>query len=81
MALNTGEVACLLVIKNRRIIRVEEAEGTENKVTPVADEQKQIYSQSTYGCRPVETIYETDTQSPNSCFIIIGGFKVQVPCS
>jgi hypothetical protein len=81
MALNAGEVACLLVIKNRRIIRVEEAEGTEGNVAPLTDEQKQIYSQSSYGCRRVATILETDTQSPNSCFIIIGGFKVKVPCS
>ena len=78
MALNTGEVSFLVVVKNRSIVRIEEAEGTAGNVSVLAAADKQAYSQSTYGCRPVETIYETQQ---NPCFILIGGFKVQVPCS
>jgi hypothetical protein len=85
MAVNTGagEVGILLVIKKRRVIRVEGAQGTDKPgdVTELTEEWKQAYSQSPYGCRRVETIYETDTQSPNSCFMCIGGFRVKVPCS
>ena len=83
MAVNTGagEVAVLIVIKNRSIVRVEEAGGTEGAVSEISAAEKQAYSRSQYGCRPVETIYEHDTLGPNTCFMIIGGFKVKVPCS
>ena len=77
MALGADEVSFLVVVKNRGIVRVEEAEGTVGQVSNVTAEEKQAYSQSAYGCRPVETIYETQQ---NPCFIVIGGFKVQVPC-
>jgi len=78
MALSAGEVSFLVVVNKRGIVRLEEAPGTEGNVSSITAEQKQAYSQSTYGCRPVETIYETQQ---NPCFIIIGNFKVQVPCS
>jgi hypothetical protein len=77
MALNAGEVSFLVVIKNRSIVRVEEAEGTIGKVTPLTAEQKQAYSKSSYGCRTVETIYETQQ---NPCFIMIGDQRIEVPC-
>jgi hypothetical protein len=77
--LEAGEVGILLVIKNRRVIRVEGAPGTDGKgdVTELTEEWKRTYSQSPYGCRPVETIYETQQ---NPCFMCIGGFQVKVPC-
>ena len=80
MSVNTaaGEVGILLVIKNRSIVRVEEAAGTEGQVSALEAEEKQTYSRSPYGCRKVNTIYETQQ---NPCFMIIGGFKVKVPCS
>jgi hypothetical protein len=78
MALNSGEVSFLVVIKNRNVERVEEAEGTEGKVSELRAAEKQAWSQSDYGCRPIETIYET---KQNPCFICIGGFRIQVPCS
>lgn len=86
MAVNTaaGEVAILLVIKNRRIFRVEGAEGTNGAgdVTPMTDAEKQAYFKSSYGCKPIETIYETEqTQSPTECFMIIGNTRIKIPCS
>jgi hypothetical protein len=86
MAVNTGagEVGILLVIKNRRVIRVEGAQGTDGPgdVTDLTEQWKQDYSQSVYGCRPVETIYETkQTQSPDECFMIIAGKRIKIPCT
>lgn len=75
-----GEVSVLLIIKNREIVRVEQAPGTEGKVTPYTAEEKLRFSQSPYGCRPIETIYDHDTQGPNTCYIIIDGYKIEVPC-
>lgn len=79
MAVKTseGEVAFRVVIKNRRIVRVEEAEGTEGKVEPLSPEQKDAYDKSAYGCRRLETIYET---KQNPCFVCLGGFRIEVPC-
>ena len=74
--LNPGEVAITLVIRARQIVRVEDAGGT--KVTELSPELKQAYSQSDYGCRPVETIYET---RQNPCFMIIGNMRIEIPCS
>lgn len=78
--LGAGEVSVLLVIKDRTIVRVEEAPGTEKKVTPFTPEERRKFSQSAYGCRPIETIYDHDTQGPNTCYIIIDGYKIEVPC-
>jgi hypothetical protein len=77
MALNAGEVAVLVVIKNRSVVRVEAAEGTEGKVSPLTAAEKAAWSHSAYGRRPVETIYETQQ---NPCFIEIAGFRIEVPC-
>ena len=79
MAVNTGagEVAFRVVIKDRRIVRIEEAEGTEGKVFPLSAEEKDAWDKSTYGCRPLEMIYET---KQNPCFICIDGFRIEVPC-
>lgn len=86
MTINTeaGEVRVTLVIKDRVIIGVEEAEVTNGfgKVGELSDAEKQRWARSSYGCRPIETIYETQqTQSPTECFIMIGKFKIKVPCS
>jgi signal recognition particle GTPase len=85
MAVNTGagEQGILLVIKNRRIIRVEAGAGINPAdVTELTEEWKQNYSQSDYGCRPVHMIYQTkQTQSPEECFIIIGGVRIKVDCT
>ena len=73
-----GEVAFRVVIRNRRFVRVEEVEGTEGKVLALTDDQKDAYDKSTYGCRPLATMYET---KQNPCFVCLGGFKIEVPCS
>lgn len=75
-----GDVEIKLVIRDREIVSVEPISNVE--ITPVAapPDLKEL-KRSTYGLRPVETIYEAQwTQSAPKCFIIIGGFKVQVPC-
>jgi hypothetical protein len=52
----------------------------------VLDDRKKI-RKSTYGLRPVDTIYDHDTkgeatiEAPRRCYMIIGGFKVEVPCT
>ena len=84
--LEAGERAFKLVIKKRRFQRVEPAEGTEaqngvDQITDMTPEEERAFAQSHYGLRPIITIYETDTQSPNTCYIIIGRKKVPVPCS
>ena len=84
MAVDTGagEVGILLVIKNRRIVRIEAGAGIQSEdITDLTEEWKQNYNKSDYGCRPVNMIYQTkQTQSPEECFVIIGGRRVKVPC-
>jgi hypothetical protein len=84
MAVDTGagERGIVLVIKNRRIVRIEPGAGIESgDITDLTEEWKQNYSQSDYGCRPVHMIYQTkQTQSPEECFIMIGNKKIKVPC-
>jgi hypothetical protein len=50
-------------------------------------ERRQV-KKSRYGLRPVETIFEHDsqyepitTEAVRKCYMIIGGYKVEVPCS
>jgi hypothetical protein len=85
MAVDTaaGEVGILLVIKERRIVRVEAGAGiASGDISDFTEEWKKAYSQSAYGCRLVETIYETkQTQSPDECFITIGGKRIKIPCT
>lgn len=80
--IGAGEVGILLVIQNRRIVRIEAGAGIKAEdITDLTEEWKQNYSQSPYGCRPVNMIYQTtQTQSPAECFMIIGGKRIKVPC-
>ena len=84
MAVNTGagEQGIVLVVKNRRIVRIEAGTGiSPDDVTELTEEIKQDYAQSDYGCRPVHMIYQTtQTNSPQECFITIGGFRIKVNC-
>jgi hypothetical protein len=76
-----GDVEVKLVIRDRQIVSVEPIGDAE--VTPVTDppDLKDL-RRCPYGLRPVETIYEVQwVQSAPKCYMIIGGFKVQVPCS
>lgn len=78
--LSAGEVSVLLVIRNNTIVRIEEAPGTYGKATTFTADEKERFSKSPYGLRPIETIYHHDTQGPNTCYIIIDGIKIEVPC-
>lgn len=80
--LDAGERAFKIVIKKRRFIRIEAADGlTDGDITDMTFEEEQTFAQSNYGLRPVVTIYETNTQGPNTCYMIIARKKVPVPCN
>jgi hypothetical protein len=75
-----GEVAIKLLIREKQIVGVEGL-GSDVEVTPITPEERKQYEGSSYGLRPVDTLFETEiTQSAKRCFMVIGGFKVRVPC-
>jgi hypothetical protein len=77
-----GERAFTVVFKRRRFLRIEAAAGTDgDQITDMTPEEEQTFAQSNYGLRPVVTIYETNTQGPNTCYMIIARKKVAVPCN
>ena len=87
-----GEVGILIIVKNKRIERVEPAQGTEGKVRRLQTKDKEAlfskYRGTEYGLRPVLSaeevkieLYEHDTQGPNTCFMYIGDFQIEMPCS
>lgn len=58
----------------------------EIEVSPMTSNDRKKFRRSAHGLRPLETIYETPDPSQTAdtatkCFMVIGGFKVQVPCS
>jgi hypothetical protein len=74
------EVEIKLVIRGKEIVGVEAA-GSDVEVTVITPEERKLYEGSSYGLRAVDTLYETQiTQSATKCFMVIGGFKVRVPC-
>jgi hypothetical protein len=77
--LASGQVAITLVIEHKQVVDVVDPINTS--IETCSDEEKEQYRQSAYGLQAVETIYETDTQSPNTCYIVIGNKKVPVPCT
>jgi hypothetical protein len=79
--LDAQEKAFKIVFKKRRFLRIEPAEGTTPAdITDLTLEEEQEFARSNYGLRPLITLYETNTQGPNTCYIIIGRKKVEVPC-
>jgi hypothetical protein len=75
-----GDVEIKLVIRDKKIVGVEAA-GSDVQVTPLTPLERKQYQDGPYGLRTVDTLFETEiTQSPRKCFMVIGGFKVQVPC-
>jgi hypothetical protein len=76
-----GDVEIKLVIRNREVVEVAPLNGGDY-VERLSPEDHIELKHGSYGLRPVETIYETQvTQSAPKCYMIIGGYKVQVPCS
>lgn len=69
-----------LQISGIEIVGVE-ASGKDVEVSVLTPDERELYSKSSYGLKPVDTLYETQiTQSATKCFMVIGGFKVRVPC-
>ena len=70
-----------LVIRNKKIVAVKAA-GSDVEVTRITPLQRKKFKSCKYGLRPVDTLFETQiAQSATKCFMVIGGFKVRVPCS
>ena len=72
-----------VVFKDREIFDVEVLSGDGMK-TPFTAADRKKFKRSKYGLRPLETLSEYDPE-PESlvarrCFMVIGGFKVEVPC-
>ncbi|MGH7767058.1 MAG: hypothetical protein ACREQP_06355 [Candidatus Binatia bacterium] len=75
-----GDVEIKLVIRDKTIVGVE-AVGSDVEVTPLTDAERRQYEESPYGLKTVDTLFETEIeQSAKKCFMVIGGFKVRVPC-
>ena len=76
-----GDVEIKLVIREKQIAGVEGVSGYV-EVTPLTPLERKEFEGCPYGLRPVDTLFETQiAQSATKCYMIIGGFKVQVPCS
>ena len=76
-----GNVEIKLVIRAKAIVGVEGLSG-DVVVTPLTSSERKEFEDCPYGLKPVDTLFETEIiQSPKKCFMIIGGFKVQVPCA
>jgi len=76
-----GDVEIKLVIRAKAIVGVEAVSG-DVVVTPITPWERKEFESCPYGLRPVDTLFETEiAQSATKCFMVTGGFKVQVPCS
>ena len=58
----------------------------EVQVSRLDSNEKKKFRRSAHGLRRLETVYETPDPdatlgTATKCYMIIGGFKVQVPCS
>ena len=75
------------------ILEVEDGEiktvtGPDGPGTPFTLEDRKKFKKSHYGLRAVDTLYEHNSKSftleaaaTTECFMVIGGFKVKVPCT
>jgi hypothetical protein len=78
---DTNRVRITLEIENREIVNVS-SPNSDPEVTRLTPEDHRKFKHSAYGLRPAETVFETQiTESEPKCYMIIGGFKVRVPCS
>jgi hypothetical protein len=55
-------------------------------VSELESSEKKKFRRSAHGLRPLDTIYETPDpdatiEMATKCYMIIGGYKVQVPCT
>jgi hypothetical protein len=57
----------------------------EVQVSKLESSEKKKFRRSSHGLRPLDTIYESPDPdatlgTATKCYMIIGGYKVQVPC-
>lgn len=81
-----GDVQILVTINDREIVNVEPAPGySDLEVTRLEPPGRKELKRSPYGLRPVETVYEVEvhehTTLGTACYMVIGGYRVKVPCS
>ena len=73
--------------KDGYITRVEKLSGPSDvDVSELQPGDRKKFRRSSHGLRPLDTIYETPDPdatlgTATKCYMIIGGYKVQVPCS
>jgi hypothetical protein len=81
-----GDVQILVTIRDREIYDVVPAPGSSSdlEVTRLDDPGRKELKRSPYGLRYVETVYEVQVQEHatlgTACYIVIGGYRVKVPC-
>ena len=80
-------VKVIVTFKDGYIFNVERHQDNpaEVQVSDLESSEKKKFRRSAHGLRPLETIYETPDPdatlgTATKCYMIIGGFKVQVPC-
>jgi len=81
-------VKLIVTFKDGYIANVERHQDNplDVQVSDLESSDKKKFRRSLHGLRPLETIYETPDPdatfgTATKCYMIIGGFKVQVPCS
>jgi hypothetical protein len=80
-------VKLIITFKDGYISNVEEHQDNPDvEVSDLESSEKKKFRRSLHGLRPLDTIYETPDPdatlgTATKCYMIIGGFKVQVPCS
>lgn len=80
-------VKVIVTFKDGYISNVERHQDNspDVQVSELESSEKKKFRRSLHGLRPLETIYETPDPdatlgTATKCYMIIGGFKVQIPC-
>jgi len=81
-----GDVKVVLTIRDREIVNVEPAPGySDLEVVRLEPPDRKELKRSPYGLRFVETVYEVEFHEHptrgTACYMVIGGYRVKVPCS
>lgn len=80
-----GDVQVVVTIRDREIVDVQPAAGySELEVVRLDPPGRKELKRSPYGLRYVETVYEVQVQEHatlgTACYMVIGGYRVKVPC-
>jgi hypothetical protein len=79
-------VKIILTVKDREITYVEpHPDNPDIEVFRLAPPDQKELKRSPYGLRTVETVYEVELKDHatlgSACYMVIGGYRVKVPCS